>query len=145
MAREKMPEKVLIAVDGSQSSYKAASYGLNLCKKLGAHAISSYVILFPAGASQELMDQLKPELLKKADEVLTNVAEDAKAIGIEVSGEILKTDVSIVKEIVDYADEESVDLIILGTKGTDGIPKMLLGSVAAGVVTAAKCPVLVVR
>lgn len=140
-----MPERVLIAVDGSPSSLKASSYGLNLSKKLGSKVTAAYVILFPAGASQKLMDELKPELMKKAREVLTGVDENAQSVGIEMKGEILKTDTSIVKAIVDFAESENMELIVLGTKGTDGIPKMLLGSVAAGVVTAARCPVLVVR
>jgi nucleotide-binding universal stress UspA family protein len=145
MTKEKMPGKVLIAVDGSPASFKAASYGLNLCKRLGAEPTSVYVILFPPEATQELIDGLKPELMKRAHGVLTKVSENAEAVGITVKGEILKTDSSIVRTIADYAENESFDLIVLGTKGTDGVPKMLLGSVAAGVVAVARCPVLVVR
>jgi nucleotide-binding universal stress UspA family protein len=50
-----------------------------------------------------------------------------------------------VAALVNYADQERADLIVIGTKGRSGISKMLLGSVASGVVTYAPCPVLVVR
>ncbi len=47
--------------------------------------------------------------------------------------------------IVEYAEKEDVDLIVLGTKGKTGLKRILLGSVALGVVTHATCPVLVVK
>jgi nucleotide-binding universal stress UspA family protein len=46
---------------------------------------------------------------------------------------------------LEYAEEENIDLIVLGTKGRSGFKKLLLGSVASGVVTYAHCPVLVVK
>jgi nucleotide-binding universal stress UspA family protein len=46
---------------------------------------------------------------------------------------------------VDYAEKEHIDLIVIGTRGRTGITRMLLGSVASGVVTYAHCPVLVVK
>jgi nucleotide-binding universal stress UspA family protein len=47
--------------------------------------------------------------------------------------------------IVDYAEQENIDLIVAGTKGRSGFTKLLLGSVASKVVTYAHCPVLVVK
>jgi nucleotide-binding universal stress UspA family protein len=47
--------------------------------------------------------------------------------------------------IVDYAEDKDIDLIVIGTRGKSGFKKMLLGSVASGVVTYAHCPVLVVK
>ncbi len=49
------------------------------------------------------------------------------------------------EEIVRYADERDVDLIIMGTHGRSGVAHLLLGSVAEHVVRAAPCPVLLVR
>jgi nucleotide-binding universal stress UspA family protein len=47
--------------------------------------------------------------------------------------------------IVDYAERENVDLIVIGSRGRRGFKKMLLGSVASDVVTYAYCPVMVVK
>lgn len=49
------------------------------------------------------------------------------------------------KHIVKYAEEKEIDLIVVGTRGRTGIKKILLGSVASGVVTYAHCPVIVVK
>lgn len=63
---------------------------------------------------------------------------------------LFKTDVlvgyaSVVKAIIQYAEKNKMDLIVTGSRGMSGFQKMLLGSVASGVVTYAHCPVLVVK
>jgi nucleotide-binding universal stress UspA family protein len=58
---------------------------------------------------------------------------------------VIDSPMSVVAALVNYADAEKADLIVIGTRGRSGIGKMLLGSVASGVVTYAPCPVLVVR
>ena len=62
----------------------------------------------------------------------------------------VKTDVivgvaSVVEEIVEYAENNKVDIIIIGSRGMSGLKKMLLGSIATGVVTYSHCPVLIVK
>lgn len=62
----------------------------------------------------------------------------------------VKTDVivgvaSVVKEIVEYAENNKVDIIIIGSRGMTRLKKMLLGSIASAVVTYSHCPVLVVK
>jgi nucleotide-binding universal stress UspA family protein len=64
---------------------------------------------------------------------------------ISVTDKIIISVSSIVGEIVGFADKEKVDLIILGTRGRTGFKKLLLGSVAQGVVSHSSCPVMVVR
>jgi nucleotide-binding universal stress UspA family protein len=46
---------------------------------------------------------------------------------------------------VEYAEEKKMGLIVIGSKGMSGLKRMLLGSIASGVVTYAHCPVLVVK
>ena len=53
--------------------------------------------------------------------------------------------INIAEGIVDYAEENNIDLIVIGTRGRSGFKKLLLGSVASHVVTYAHCPVLVVK
>lgn len=52
---------------------------------------------------------------------------------------------SVVGGIVDFADEENIDLIVVGTKGRSGLRKLLLGSVASGIVNYAHCPFMITR
>jgi nucleotide-binding universal stress UspA family protein len=62
-----------------------------------------------------------------------------------VGTKIVETDRSVSKSIVDLAAKENADLIVLGTQGTSGYGRLMLGSTAAGVVSSANCPVLAVR
>jgi nucleotide-binding universal stress UspA family protein len=52
---------------------------------------------------------------------------------------------SEVGAIVDYAENENVDLIVIGSRGRSGFKKLLLGSTASGVVTYVTCPVMIVK
>ena len=52
---------------------------------------------------------------------------------------------SIPHAIVDYAQGNNIDLIVVGTRGRSGLKRVLLGSVASGVVTYSSCPVLVTK
>jgi nucleotide-binding universal stress UspA family protein len=52
---------------------------------------------------------------------------------------------SVIGSIIDYVTSRDVDLIVIGTKGRPGLKRLLMGSVANGVVQHAHCPVLLVR
>ena len=64
---------------------------------------------------------------------------------IKVSTKVILTGVAVYGEIIQYADQENINLIVIGTRGRSGVKKLLLGSTASGVVTYAECPVLVTK
>jgi nucleotide-binding universal stress UspA family protein len=68
-----------------------------------------------------------------------------RAEKIRIKTDVIDSPMSVVAALVNYAEQEKADLVVIGTRGRSGIGKMLLGSVASGVVTYAPCPVLVVR
>jgi nucleotide-binding universal stress UspA family protein len=82
---------------------------------------------------------------EKGQKYLDEVKRYASDSKLQIQTEVLIAARSVVKEIVEYAEEHKIDLIVVGTRGTSGIKKMLLGSTASGLVTYAHCPVLVVR
>ena len=51
----------------------------------------------------------------------------------------------VVEDILSLADQQQIDLIVMGTHGRTGLKRMLIGSVAEGVLRHAKCPVLTVK
>ena len=55
------------------------------------------------------------------------------------------TETSTAGTIINYAEENRIDLIVIGTRGHSGLKKMLLGSVALAVLTYSHCPVLVIK
>ena len=64
---------------------------------------------------------------------------------IQLQTEVIVTATSIVSAIVEYANDKNVDLIVTGTRGRSEFKKLLIGSVASGVIIHAVCPVMVVK
>ena len=85
------------------------------------------------------------EAQAEAQKWFTEIIRNAEQRKIRIKSDIIDSPLSVVAALVNYADQEKADLIVIGTRGRSGISKMLLGSVASGVVTYAPCPVLVVR
>jgi len=70
---------------------------------------------------------------------------DDDQLGISLKTKIISTGESPIKAIVEFAHYEEVDLIVVGTRGRSGIKKMLLGSIASGIVSYANCPVFMAK
>lgn len=143
--------KILVAIDGSQASMDAADYAIEMTKKDGTELIaltiiriplSSYGLVTPQG---ELNHPKEREEILEAKQWLQKLIQIAKQNDVQLKTEIIDSQMSIEAAIVEYAESHGVDLIIIGTRGRSGFKKMLLGSVASGVVTYATCPVMVVK
>jgi nucleotide-binding universal stress UspA family protein len=80
----------------------------------------------------------------EGEKYLNKVRLKANEKNIQIKTEIISS-TNIAGGIVDYAEENKIDLIVIGTRGRTGFKKLLLGSVASHVVTYAHCPVLVVK
>jgi len=98
--------------------------------------------LIPQYASRKTVESLRKELSSKSDEIMQQVK---KASNLKLETEVIETDRSIVEAIVEFAIRSNMDLIVLGTRGSAGFAKLMLRSVAAGVVNSAHSPVLAVR
>lgn len=132
--------KILVAVDGSVTSSSAAENAIDLAEKFGADLTALYIVP-PNIRISEIFDLAKQNGQKIVDEVKN--AESAKKLNVQT--EVLWDVGSVTKAIVEYAEENNVNLIVLGTRGISGIKQMLLGSTASGVVTYSHCPVIVVK
>jgi nucleotide-binding universal stress UspA family protein len=154
-------KKILVALDGSESSQRASQAALELAEKLKTelivlHAISpptSYyhsTIASPTGISlpapsQHEIDAYYAYARKVALNIVGETESKAKKLGVHVKMEIPEAVSSVVETIINHVANENVDLIVVGTRGLGGFKKMLLGSVSSGIVSHANCPVLVVR
>ena len=136
---------IVIAVDGSPSSLKAADHAAMLAKLTGARLKIIYVvdthITFQLGTYQQLaMETLEQD----GERAVAEVAQIAKEVGVgEVDGEVLSGSPRTV--IVDWAKENDASLIVVSSHGYSRITYLLIGSVADYVVHYAHCPVMVVR
>ena len=154
-------KNILVAVDGSESSKRAAHVALGLAEKLRAqvivlHAISpptSYyrsnfpvpVGMAPPPPSQKEIDTYYAYARRVALGIVGDTVSEAKKVGTNVKTELPEGVSSVVETIINHAAKEHADLIIVGTRGLGGFKKMLIGSVSSGVISHANCPVLVVR
>ena len=143
--------KILVALDGSDPSFNASTYAIDFAKRNGAELIVLY-ILSPVPYSQfeyaniGRMKEIESMEMEKAQrEVVDKVKQKATENNVSVKTEVLIKYTSVVKEIVEYAEDNKVDMIVIGSRGVTGLKKILLGSVANGVVTYSHCPVLVVK
>lgn len=150
--------KILITVDGSEQSMDAADYAIAMAKKEdnNAQLIALHVLFSQTGYAystnmfglvtpssiNELLEDAKHEAQQWFDKIKEKLYENG---GIQLKTEVVVSPTSVVGAIVDYAEHENVDLIVIGSRGKSGFKKLLLGSTASGVVTYATCPVLVVK
>ena len=149
--------KILVTVDGSNESMDAADYAIAMAKKEDndAQLIALHVLFSQLGYaySTNLFGLVTPssinELLKdakhEAQQWFDKIKEKMYENDIQLKTEVVVSSTSVVAAIVDYAEHENVDLIVIGSRGRSGFKKLLLGSTASGVVTYATCPVLVVK
>lgn len=139
-------KKIFIATDGSEQNKKAIQHALEFAKMCGAKLYAGYVVdtaafaSIPMDAGWEMMYEL---LQKEANDITASVGDIAQKEGIPFEAVILEGHPGT--EIVDFADKQDMDLIIMGTLGKRGLDHFLLGSVAENVIRNSKVPVLVVR
>jgi len=151
-------KKILVPVDGSKPSEKAAEYAIYIAKTMKADVLAVHVMSMPAYAFTTTPIEGMPtptaipipltvsgEERKIADGYLDRIEKMAKKAGVAVETKIVENQQSVVHAITESAEKEGCNLIVMGTKGRTGIARFLLGSVASGVLTYAPCPVLVVR
>jgi nucleotide-binding universal stress UspA family protein len=144
--------KILIAVDGSKPSLYASTHAIDLAKTFNAELIALHV-MYPTYTQYDIALSPKPvrleEVSRKEMEEGKQHVDKVKQKAIEkkvtVKADVIIATTSIVKEIVEYAENNKVDMIVIGSRGMTGFKKLLLGSVASGVVTYSHCPVLVVK
>jgi nucleotide-binding universal stress UspA family protein len=152
--KPKKPSRILVAVDGSDTSMKAADYAITLAKNNDnneAEILVINVIDIPP-MFKMLPSDTRKQLIRigrqQATQIFDTIEQMAKRHDVKtnkINTEMVETSMSAADEIIRYAKEKDVDLIVVGTKGRSGMSKALLGSVASKVVTYSPCSVLVVR
>jgi nucleotide-binding universal stress UspA family protein len=146
---QSMYERILVAVDGSDTSSHALREGIALAKKFETplrivHVIeNAYVRVGPAeGINVEPIAQAWREAGQK---VLDEASAQARSAGVETETALLEEVGRVSEIVVEEAKRWNADLIVIGTHGRHGLQHLLLGSVAEGVLRIAPVPVLAVR
>jgi nucleotide-binding universal stress UspA family protein len=139
--------KLLVPVDGSDHALKAAKMAVGLMRESGGEVILLSVAhdITPLGVWEiGHRESILQDLQAKAQEAIDKAKEVLKLEGVEARASLVETGAPA-DEIIRVANEQAVDIIVMGSRGLTGLPHYLLGSVAHKVVTYALCPVLVVK
>jgi nucleotide-binding universal stress UspA family protein len=138
-------EKILFPTDFSEAAQNAKRYAISFAKTFGAHL---YLLTVNQPINMAFLDPLiindldsnrEAAVLDNLEQLRAEIAQQ----GVEVITEVRKG--SSFLEIISFAQEMEIDLIIMGTHGWSGLEHVLMGSTAEVVVRKAPCPVLTVR
>jgi universal stress protein A len=137
-------KRILVPVDFSETSAAALRYGVELARGFKARLHLLHVPEHPGEAAEaEYPIGLFETMQNAAHDRLRHLLTDADAN--ELRPQCSMRLGTAPEEIVDYAQEHDIDLIVMGTHGRTGLARVLLGSVAETVVRTAPCPVLTVH
>jgi nucleotide-binding universal stress UspA family protein len=137
-------KRILVPHDFSETSAAAVKYAVALARNFGAQmyflhvgrqAVDQFEVEFPIGLEDALEDGIRERLLR-----IITPEEEA-----ELRPEFVVRPGVPAAEIVRYAEDANIDLIIMGTHGRGFVGHVMMGSVAERVVRTAPCPVLTVR
>ena len=142
--------RILCPIDFSKCSKVALKNALELAKKTNAQLHLFHAILMYEDDSYKPNDRLPDnivsyELIEEiSNQKLKNVADDHAGDAVKIVTASSRA-FSAAEEILNYAEENKIDLLIMGIHGRTAISHLLLGSVAERVIRMAKCPVMTFR
>lgn len=141
-----MFRRILVAFDGSEKSYGAFNFALEM-SKLCPGAAPEIIVLSVAQPPEPIdiveMDAIIGSATQHYEELFKGLREKAKERNLEI-----KTEVAVghpADQIVKYAKENNCDMVILGQRGKSKIESWLLGSVSKRVATYSPCTVTIVK
>jgi len=138
--------RILVPTDFSESARHALGYGLSFAREYEAELVLLHVVeVVPVGYASDLfpvpMAEVFQEMSAYARTELAKLSVEATQKGVQVRELVAQGKPSA--EIVRVAQEETVDLVVMGTHGKGMLDKALFGSTTERVVRKAPCPVLI--
>ena len=148
--------KVLTPLDDSESAMKAAEYALLISKGVDAELIAIHVVrsedaMIATNSLIENLDTITTEdsivqsVEKDAEKWFSTIREKSSANGIRLKTGLVVSSIEVEDAIVNYADRENVDLIVIGEEGKSGFKERLHGSTASHIAAQTKRPILIVK
>ncbi|MGM0169171.1 hypothetical protein IGI39_003487 [Enterococcus sp. AZ135] len=136
-------KRILVAVDSSEQARRAFQEAIEVTRRNDAHL---YILIVSdtnhLGTEPYAVDHIVKEAHKAASAVVESLEE---SIPDDIFYSTITDDGNPKTKIVEYAELEKIDLILMGATGTGTFSRLLLGSTTAYVVNNAPCNVMVVR
>ncbi|MEK6673907.1 MAG: universal stress protein [Nitrospirota bacterium] len=141
-----MLKRILVAFDGSQQSYKAFDFALDM-SRLCPGAAPEIIVISVAQPPEPIdiveMDAVIDSATQHYEELFKGLREKARDRNLEIKTEVVVGHPA--DQIIRYAKEKHCDMVMLGQKGKSKIENWLLGSVSKRVATYASCTVTIVK
>jgi len=138
-------KRILVPVDFSDYSEKALNWASTMAEQWNSHVYLCHIIPepnYPTMLGGADLVKFESELQSTAETQLQDLVDKLQAKNIQTTIRVSLGEPF--NDICRIAEEEQIDLIVMGTHGRTGLRHALLGSVAERVVRHAPCPVLVV-
>lgn len=157
--QEKHFSRVLVAIDGSTSSMHTIDCAISIAMKNNSQLVILYVIdvykypylpssiiLAPTFGSEKYLEE-RNEVEEQMNKIKEKYKQKTKnnIDSKELKTEIVEGAKSAATTIIEYAESENIDLIIIGSRGRTSFKKLLLGSVSFDIIKNAHCAVLIIR
>jgi nucleotide-binding universal stress UspA family protein len=144
-----MTRAIVCGIDGSPDSQAALGYAAELAERLAARLVLAYVVdpipspyaaIGPAASAMPPLSATAAEREAEGERLLDDLAEET---GVDRAERRVVTGFPA-ERLADLADDESAQLIVVGSRGRGPLRSALLGSVSTSLIGLARCPVLVV-
>lgn len=141
-----MLKKILVAFDGSEKSYEAFDFAMEISRNC-PNAAPEILVISVAQPPEPIdiveMDAVIESVTQHYEELFKGLKEKAKEKGVEIKTEVVVGHPA--DQIVKYAEEKACDMIVLGHRGRSKIADWLLGSVSKRVSSYSPCTVTIVK
>jgi nucleotide-binding universal stress UspA family protein len=138
-----MYDEILVPTDGSAAAERAIDHAVDIAETYGARIHAVYVVDAGSYSTLEAGSQVVMEALEdEGEQAVERVRAAAADHGVEVVTDVVAG--SAHSSLLQYAEDNGVDLVVMGTHGRRGLNRYLLGSVTERVVRSSAVPVLTV-
>ncbi|WP_224333761.1 universal stress protein [Haloprofundus halobius] len=142
-----MYDSILVPTDGSDASNAAVEHAVDIARVRDSTVHLLHVVdvgtEMSAAASGQVAQQLSDTLEQQADDALDEAVSRTADAGVDYERVLLEGNPD--SAIVDYAEENAVDLVVMGATGRSGLAEKLLGSTTDRVMRSIEVPVMLVR
>ena len=143
-----MVRKILVAFDGSEKSYEAFSFALDMSKNYLNLSVDIFVLSVAQPPEPMDFTDINPDAIMKGirqyyEELFKGLREKAAKRGTNIQTEVVMGHPA--DQIIKYAGEKGCDLIVMGHRGRSKIADWLLGSVSRRVASHSPCTVTIVK
>lgn len=145
-----IPKKILVCTDFSENSVPARVLAIEFARAFQAELLILHVVNTRFFGYPTFADRIPMDLALIQQNIEEGAAEELELLANDISREVenvraFRRSGAPAEEIIKFAEEEGIGLIVMGTHGWTGVRHLILGSTAENVVRMANCPVLTVR